>query len=549
LTKKYNISPDPVGAKLGAQGQMMIEVELFVNKNIAFKPNPQHLMQTAKETFTKKTGDSIDFATAKAALLAQLGFSPSKDFAFLVGSTETGEHHAVLGVRFSRSSEWDAQDNWIILDSRAETINAPIKQFNTLEYPPRENTGQPDYVPVPERGSGIFTPELLMDRSGIYKLLRTGIIRGQQYENEPAVPYPPQQRPPTQEKSDWLGYNLMKTTGDLRIQRKLGLTAAEAAKFNTREIQSFLDSLKGKGKSQGQMIYAVDDFVNHRITFKQKDPLDSHWQSIKETFEKRTGDSIDYVIAKAELLARLGIFNNSKDLAIVIGSTEIGDKHAVLGVRDSMDWWYILDNRSETIKTEADNILTPDIQELGTGTMFTPDLLIDGTGIYKLIPTDIIWRKQYENQPAAPYPPQQEQSHAPSGIERLKILPPAQRQERSAQQQQHFSEAYIRAYTNAYTKAYDSAAGMFRQADEYDKTATARYNRGDVQGANLSKELADNVRQRAQAVFDMMLDHEMQLELTGGYIGPGSVGYPPWGPDVGPYPPQSPQELLKKTGR
>ena len=142
----------------------------------------------------------------------------------------------------------------------------------------------------------------------------------------------------------WLGYNLMKLAADPHIQQQLEHLHTTAEDFKIPEIKSFLNSMQGK--THHDQIEAVDEFVNQSITLDKSGSLDQ-WQSFREIFDRKTGDSIDYVIAKGTLLGKLGF--SPEDRAIVLGSTEIREHHAVLGVRDTSGKWNILDNRSETV--------------------------------------------------------------------------------------------------------------------------------------------------------------------------------------------------------
>jgi hypothetical protein len=82
-------------------------------------------------------------------------------------------------------------------------------------------------------------------------------------------------------------------------------------------------------------------------------------------------------------------------------------------------------------------------------------LITLATGIY--IQTDIVWGQQYENQP------QQQERHLSPVVEQ-----------------------------------------MLSQANGYEKTAAERYARGDKQGGDLSQLLADNMRQRAYQLQQML---------------------------------------------
>ena len=279
----------------------------------------------------------------------------------------------------------------------------------------------------------------------------------------------------------WLGYNLMKLAADPHIQQQLEHLHTTAEDFKIPEIKSFLDSMQRK--SHNDQIKAVDEFVNQSITLDKSGSLDQ-WHSFREIFDRKTGDSIDYVIAKGTLLGKLGF--SPEDRAIVLGSTEIGEHHAVLGVRDTSGKWNILDNRSETFKTTSENVLTPDLHQspqpyynegaLGslnrwatTPGAFTPEVLIDSSGIYKTLAIDIIWGQEHENQPAAQYPPQQSQSPAKSiatgrEISGYIVQDPSQRSQPPATVQdpsQQPTAQSLPSIFEVHSKAFKSSAKKF----------------------------------------------------------------------------------------
>jgi predicted transglutaminase-like cysteine proteinase len=193
---------------------------------------------------------------------------------------------------------------------------------------------------------------------------------------------------------DWLGMHLMKIADDSHVRNEV--TRVNAAEFKgTPEVMAFLTSMKIKTKSD--QITAVDKFVNRTVTFK---PVRSggwvgldHWQTVQETFDKKTGDSIDYVTAKSMLLMKLGF--KTTDVAVVLGSSANGEHHSLLYVKNS-------DHPEDQPKWEILGEPASDFKESEGLGEFQPKLMIDHTGIYKVIQTDIIWGEEFEKNEISP---------------------------------------------------------------------------------------------------------------------------------------------------
>ena len=175
-------------------------------------------------------------------------------------------------------------------------------------------------------------------------------------------------------KQDWLGYYMAQVVGDPHYREELAKLNFDD--FKTPEVAAFLDTMKGK--TPEQQIHDVNIFVNRNVQYKV-DPL-NHWQSPKETFEKKSGECIDNVIAKMALLKELGF--KQDDLNIVTGSVRgphpQGVGHAVLGVQIDNTWHFL------------DYPMVPQTL-VSLQHYFLPNGLINAHGIYQLITVDFTW--------------------------------------------------------------------------------------------------------------------------------------------------------------
>ena len=146
---------------------------------------------------------------------------------------------------------------------------------------------------------------------------------------------------------------LSRTWRELKQAQSLDCANDASASCRYREMDAFLDTLRGKNR--GEQLIAVNKFMNERsyIPDAENWGKKDYWATPAE-FLTRSGDCEDYVIAKFFALKRLGWDADALRLAAV-KDLQRGEGHAVLIAFDGEVSW-MLDNQIEDVvkTTEVD---------------------------------------------------------------------------------------------------------------------------------------------------------------------------------------------------